>query len=127
MSHRLLKAFDNQILSQIANPKVGLQTGENNRFVRLWYEVSRDRLCLDAKSREDALKTGAKWFPYNKGGDFRKWYGNNDYIVNWEDDGYEIRHFVDDKGKLRSRPQNVDTYFRESIRSQRYRKWNYRI
>ena len=115
VSHRLLKAFDNQILSQIANPKVGLQTGKNNRFVRLWYEVSRDRLCLDAKSREDALKTDAKWFPYNKGGDFRKWYGNNDYIVNWEDDGYEIRHFVDDKGKLRSRPQNVDTYFRESI------------
>ena len=53
-------------------------------------------------------------FPYNKGGEFRKWYGNNDYIVNWENNGFEIRNFKDDKGKLRSRPQNTDFYFRES-------------
>lgn len=56
-----------------------------------------------------------KWYPYNKGGDFRKWYGNNDYVVNWEHNGYEIRHFTDSNGKLRSRPQNTQYYFRECI------------
>ena len=55
-----------------------------------------------------------KWFPYNKGGEYRKWYGNNEYIVNWENDGFEIRHFVDEKGKLRSRPQNTAFYFKPS-------------
>lgn len=56
-----------------------------------------------------------RWFPYNKGGDFRKWYGNNDYVVNWENDGYEIRNFKDKNGKLRSRPQNTQYYFKESV------------
>lgn len=56
-----------------------------------------------------------KWFPYNKGGEFRKWYGNNDYVVNWENDGFEIKHFTDDRGKLRSRPQNLQYYFRECL------------
>lgn len=115
VSDQMLKAFDNQTLSKIASPKVGLQTGENDRFVRLWYEVSYDRINLSAQNRDEAKTSEKRWFPYNKGGDFRKWYGNNDYIVNWENDGYEIRHFTDLKGKLRSRPQNTDTYFRESI------------
>lgn len=114
-SDKLLKAFDNKTLSKLATPKVGLQTGENSRFVRLWHEVATNNLWLTAPNKEAAINSNYKWFPYNKGGDFRKWYGNNDYVVNWENDGYEIRHFTDEKGKLRSRPQNTDTYFRESI------------
>lgn len=115
-SKKLYICFDiGKALSTIAVPKVGLQTGENDRFVRFWHEVSIDNIFLHARSRNEALLSGIKWFPYNKGGDFRKWYGNNDYIVNWKNDGDEIRHFTDDKGKLRSRPQNVDTYFLESI------------
>ncbi|MGE9975330.1 BREX-1 system adenine-specific DNA-methyltransferase PglX [Coprococcus catus] len=115
VSDKMLKAFDNKTLSKLASPRVGLQTGENDRFVRFWHEVSDENLCLTAASREYAAQTQYKWFPYNKGGDFRKWYGNNDYVVNWYNDGYEIRHFTDDRGKLRSRPQNTDTYFKESI------------
>lgn len=114
-SQNILNAFGNKTLGMIANPKVGLQTGENNRFTRLWYEVLFDNFKVDAHSGIDALNSKKKWFPYNKGGDFRKWYGNNDYVVNWENDGWEIKHFTDDKGKLRSRPQNTDTYFHESI------------
>ena len=114
-SQNILNAFGNKTLGMIANPKVGLQTGENNRFTRLWYEILFDNFKVDAHSGIDALNSKKKWFPYNKGGDFRKWYGNNDYVVNWENDGWEIKHFTDDKGKLRSRPQNTDTYFRESI------------
>lgn len=114
-SKNILNAFGNKTLGMIANPKVGLQTGENNRFTRLWYEILFDNFKVDAHSGIDALNSKKKWFPYNKGGDFRKWYGNNDYVVNWENDGWEIKHFTDDKGKLRSRPQNTDTYFLESI------------
>ena len=111
----LLDAFSGSTLKELASPKVGLQTGENNRFTRLWYEVSMERINFNATSLKDALKSGYKWFPYNKGGDYRKWYGNNDYVVNWENNGYEIRNFKNDKGKLKSRPQNVDYYFREAV------------
>ena len=115
-SKSIITAFEkNKNLSQLASPRVGLQTGANERFVRLWHEVDTNKTYFDAKSKDDAQSTGMKWFPYNKGGDFRKWYGNNEYIVNWEHDGFLIRHFVDSHGKLRSRPQNTDTYFFESI------------
>lgn len=59
------------------------------------------------------MYTGKKWFPCNKGGAFRKWYGNNDYVVNWHNNGEEIINFVDEKGKQRSRPQNKQYYFME--------------
>jgi len=115
-SDAVMKAFETGTgLAKIASPRVGLQTGENDRFVRFWHEVNTDKVMFDASDRTQAENSGCKWFPYNKGGDFRKWYGNNDYVVNWENDGFEIRHFVDSKGKLRSRPQNVDTYFMESM------------
>ena len=115
VSEAMLLCFNNVSISSIAQPKVGLQTGENDRFTRVWSEVSINKIKFDANTCADSKMSGAKWFPYNKGGDFRKWYGNNDFIVNWENDGNEIRHFVDERGKLRSRPQNTDTYFHESI------------
>ena len=116
VSENMLNAFSNKMLSMIANPKVGLQTGENNRFLREWYEVDIHNTMLNSSSREESLNSNAKWYPYNKGGEFRKWYGNNDYVVNWSNNGYEIKHFLDKKsGKLRSRPQNIDTYYLESI------------
>ena len=76
--------------------------------------VCNQNISFDCVSIEDSLARATRWFPYNKGGEYRKWYGDNDYIVNWENDGYEIRNFKDEKGKLRSRPQNTQYYFRES-------------
>ena len=114
VSSKLLSAFqDGRPLSAVASPCVGLQTADNGRFLRLWYEVCNQNISFDCTSTEDSLARATRWFPYNKGGDFRKWYGNNDYVVNWENDGYEIKHFVDEKGKLRSRPQNTGYYFKE--------------
>lgn len=115
VSEKMLAVFQCTKLCEIANPRQGLATGENDRFTRLWHEVATERLCLHASSRDDALKSNCRWFPYNKGGDFRKWYGNNDCVVNWENDGYGIRHFYDEKGKLRSVIRNPNTYFHESI------------
>lgn len=101
-------------LGKIADSKQGLATADNNRFVREWYEIQKNKICFSANSIQESIDSRKKWFPYNKGGEFRKWYGNNDYVVNWENDGYEIRHFVDSKGKLRSRPQNTAFYFKAS-------------
>ena len=114
-NEELFHAFKGSTLRDLATPKVGLQTGENNKFIRLWHEVSYQKIYFLAHSIDDAKKSGFKWFPYNKGGDYRKWYGNNDYIVNWENDGFDIKHFKNDKGKLRSRPQNTEYYFRHCV------------
>ena len=115
-SEALLNAFaGGKKLSDIGKPRQGLATGENARFVREWWEVGLDREKFDCKSIEESLKCGKKWFPYNKGGDFRKWYGNNSSVVNWELDGLEIRNFKDASGKLLSRPQNTDCFFKPSI------------
>lgn len=97
-----------QSLVSYASVKVGLQTGENDRFRRDWSEVSLNKSYLKEKNKP-------KWFPYNSGGDFRKWYGNQDYFVNWENDGLEIKNIKDENGKIRSRPQNQEFYLRESI------------
>jgi hypothetical protein len=77
--------------------------------------VGIDNISFNSHSIKDSVESGKKWFPYNKGGSYRKWYGNYDYVVNWQNDGYEIRHFSDDKGKIRSRPQNTEFYFKEAV------------
>ena len=115
VSEGLLNAFESGVfLGSIADSKQGLATANNDRFVREWYEVDILSIKFDANNIEESIRSAKKWFPYNKGGEYRKWYGNNDYVVNWENDGYEIRHFFDSNGKLRSRPQNTAFYFRES-------------
>ena len=112
VSVNVLSTFECSLpLSELANPKQGLITGDVNRFVRKWYECVRADLSTSS-SPKNVNRTG-KWFPYCNGGDFRKWYGNNDDVVNWQDDGFEIKNFVDDKGKPRSRPQNQQYYFHE--------------
>lgn len=102
-------------LKSIGSPRVGLQTGENARFVRCWWEPSSSASNYSCASPEKALESGSKWFPYNKGGDYRKWYGNNEYVVNWKDDGIEIRNYRDKNGKQLSRPQNTGYFFHPSI------------
>ena len=81
----------------------GLTTGDNDRFLRIWFEI-------------DSRKTNQKWFPCNKGGTFRRWYGNRDYLINWEDNGYDLKHFYDVRTKkLRSTLRNIDFNFKKSI------------
>lgn len=116
VSNKVREIFEkNQKLGDIGEAKVGLQTGDNERFLRLWNEINYNKIGFGMKSSEEAIESRKKWFPYNKGGDKRKWYGNQEYLVNWENNGYEIKNFYDNKGKLRSRPQNTEYYFKESI------------
>ena len=81
-------------LGQIADPKVGMASSDNNRFLRLWHEVNRDKIGLAFEDANSAAKSGLKWFPYNKGGTFRRWYGNNNYVINWMNDGYDVKEAV---------------------------------
>ena len=104
-----------QKLGDVGEAKVGLQTGDNDKFLRLWNEVNYNKIGFGISNSKEAIENEKKWFLFNKGGDKRKWYGNQEYLVNWENDGYEIKNFYDDKGKLRSRPQNTEYYFKESI------------
>jgi hypothetical protein len=117
LSEKMSAVFtNNRSLNAIAPLAVGLQTGDNSRFLREWWEASSNRTAFACTSREEAAASGARWFPYNKGGDFRKWYGNQEYVVNWEHDGQEIRAFgTETGGRPRSRAQNVDTYFSPSV------------
>ncbi|WP_261809686.1 BREX-1 system adenine-specific DNA-methyltransferase PglX [Levilactobacillus humaensis] len=115
-SENLLHDFEiGTRMDSIVTPRQGLATASNNRFLREWFEVTYREIKFDARSIEDAKESGKKWFPYNKGGSYRKWYGNYDYVVNWENDGNEIRHFSGPNGKIRSRPQNTGYYFHEAI------------
>ena len=91
----------NQAVRAFFTVRNGLTTGDNSVFLRLWFEVAKDR--------------GDKWFYCNKGGPFRKWYGNREYMINWENDGYELKHFVDGSGKLRSTLRGIDFNFRPCL------------
>ena len=106
---------NNPSISEVADARQGLATADNNRFLRLWSEINISQVGFGMESRGQAQLSGKKWFPYNKGGEFRKWYGNQELVVNWENDGYEIKNFVDSNGKQRSRPQNTNYYFLEGI------------
>ena len=104
------------LLGNLVDARVGLQTGNNDLFLRRWFEVDQEKCGFGMESRDAASKSGKKWFPYNKGGEFRKWYGNLEYVVNWEFDGREIKAFgTHDGGRQRSRPQNVEFYFLPSV------------
>lgn len=110
ISRQMLRAFTNsKLVKDIAEPKQGMATADNNRFIRLWHEVSLDKTGFRTRDRAAAKNSGKKWFPYNKGGDYRRWYGNSTWVVNWQDDGRELFAFS------RAAIRNPDFYFREGI------------
>ncbi len=93
---------------EFASPKQGIKTADKDRFLRFWHEINYERSSIFDSNID-------KWFPCNKGGAFRKWYGNNEYVVNWENNGYEICNFKDENGKLKSRPQNLPYMLKEGL------------
>lgn len=110
VSEAVLQCYRNKIIYDYANPCKGIDTGNNNVFLRLWYEVpSSMRYTPTGKPCMDADFKKYKWFPYNKGGDYRKWYGNNEYVLNWAEDGNVLRNF---KG---SNLRNKNKYFEKGI------------
>lgn len=90
MTNNALLAFDSNTLGTKAVASVGIQTGDNERFIHLWWEVNFFDICFSARSKEDSFQE-KKHFPYNKGGEFRKWSGNDYYVVWWQNDGEQIK------------------------------------
>jgi len=95
LSERITNIFNNTLpLGSLANARVGLMTSDNDTFLRYFWEVVIDKISFKTKTRNDVFKYDFKWFPHNKGGSFRKWYGNCDFIVDWENNGKRIKETV---------------------------------
>lgn len=112
----MLEAFKlGEPMSKVTISGQGLATADNARFLRMWFEVAVDRIGFDLDP-DQARASSFKWFPHNKGGDFRKWFGNQEWVVNWEDDGAEVRtHGAEQGGRPKSRAQNTHLYFKPSL------------
>lgn len=104
-----------KVLGSIAYPKTGMTTGDNNRFLRLWSEVSINLCKFDCENNLQGISSGLKWFPYCKGGGFRRWYGYNEYLVNWENDGYEIKNNIKENGLKAASVRSEHLYFKKFI------------
>ncbi|MBU2874291.1 BREX-1 system adenine-specific DNA-methyltransferase PglX [Marinobacter salexigens] len=86
------RAFsDNPSLNSVGKACAGHQTGDNDLLLKQWFEVSFADIGFDIESRDQAKNSGYKWFPHRKGGSFRRWYGNYDYVINWLNDGDAVR------------------------------------
>ena len=93
VSKTMFGSFDHPKIESFGSTNNGFTTGDNNQFLRLWHEVPSVSINYSAKSLEEASASQKKWFPYNKGGAYRKWYGNNDYVINWKNDGFDVKAF----------------------------------
>ncbi|MDD4760760.1 MAG: BREX-1 system adenine-specific DNA-methyltransferase PglX [Bacteroidaceae bacterium] len=113
----LRTAFSNTLIGDLYDVRQGMTTSDNNRFLRLWYEVADEKSCYICKDSSEAVSSQLKWFAYNKGGDFRKWYGNKDYVVNYFNNGQEMEEFHAELNKTSSggRLKSREFYFKESI------------
>lgn len=116
VSDKMVSTYEQGVsLGEIASPKTGMTTADNNRFLRLWYEVSMEKVGLNCKDHSDAKLSNKKWFPYSKGGGYRKWKGFDEYLINWENNGYEIKNNKDSKGKRLASVRSEDKYFKPCI------------
>lgn len=109
VSRRIRNIFSLPKLRDLGSAKQGLATADNGRFVRTWHEVAVHLIGFGIESEEKSIESGCKWFPYNKGGERRKWYGNQEFVLNWKNGGQEIRSFE------RAVVRNPEFYFRSSI------------
>ena len=116
LSRNSLVNFDKVFLENFANSREGVTTGCNDQFLRLWYEVAFGNIGWNTKAANDTINCNFKWYKQMKGGDFRRWYGNREYVIDWENNGDRIQHFADEKtGRIRSHNYNLDYNFHEML------------
>ena len=103
-------------LIQVFETRNGMSTTNNELFLKLWHEVSRSKIGIADYDAKSAAKSGKKWFPYNKGGEYRRWYGNRNYLVNWENDGEYLKSYVSRRyGSYSKEIRSENRYFFESV------------
>ena len=120
ISKKLLDLFEKDSISTQSKACVGMRTGDNERFLRVWFEVSQKTSKYNAVSAKEIVENKVKWVPYNKGGEYRKWYGNQEYVVNWENDGNEIKEntrkvYPELGDNLSWKISNEPLYFKEHL------------
>ena len=109
VSEAMFETFNHHKSGELDYPKQGLSTADNDRFLRFWHEVEWSRISTSSHTAEESKLCGKKWFPFNKGGEYRKWYGNFDYVINWQNDGYELRNYPN------AAIRNPDFYFKAHV------------
>ena len=115
-SEALFKDFQTGIpMSTFVEARNGMTTGNNEKFIRKWYEVCAFQMMRNARNSREATLSSKKWFPYNKGGAYKKWYGNYDYVVNWMNNGFDLKHYLNANGRLRPVLRSTNYYFREAL------------
>ena len=115
-SAEVFKLFSRDSLKNHIDARNGMSTTDNNRFLRFWPECNFEKIGFACETAESAKKSRKKWFPYNKGGEFRRWYGNNSYVVNWFNDGEEMKKCVaENYGSYSKELRSEDRYFDEGI------------
>lgn len=108
--------LEGEPLEIIANPRQGLKTLDNDYYLKLWFEVDVSDICFDANSLDYAKESRKKWFPINHGGDFKQYYGNNCYVVNWENDGQEMKtNAIRKYNSITRTITNIAYYFQPGI------------
>ncbi|KRL06121.1 BREX-1 system adenine-specific DNA-methyltransferase PglX [Liquorilactobacillus hordei DSM 19519] len=105
----------NASFEDIYHTRAGMITGNNKHFIRMWHEIGRDKIGLLVPNRQTASASEKKWFPYSKGGEFKRWYGNNEFVINWENDGSCIRNLKNKNGKIPAHAFNLDYIFHSQI------------
>lgn len=113
ISPEVLKLFDERTVGSIADAKSGMTTTDNTRFLRLWEEVNCQKIGFGYGNIADTQDMKYKWFPFCKGGDFRRWAGNESFVVNWFNNGEEIR--IAAEGATGGRLVNIDCALRECL------------
>ena len=115
-SKTVLELFEQKCIDNYVLFRQGMATSDNNRFLRLWYEVLLTKENFNATDLRDAEQSNKKWFAYNKGGEYRKWYGNAEYVVNWENDGREMKSYTSTLTQgMNVRLKSREYYFKECI------------
>ncbi|MDD6436036.1 MAG: BREX-1 system adenine-specific DNA-methyltransferase PglX [Clostridiales bacterium] len=114
LSDAMLKVFEYPKLSVVGETREGVTTANNDLFLKLWFEVDRNDICMDCSSHEMSENLTTKWYPHHKGGEYRKWYGNCEYVVFWHNGANAIRNYKDEAtGRIRSHNYNLEYNFKE--------------
>lgn len=116
VSENVIKSFSKgKLVKDISSPKTGMTTGDNARFLRLWFEIDFNKCNVISRNSESAKQSNKKWFPYSKGGGYRKFYGFYEYFIDWENDGYKIKNNFKPNGTKVASVRSEQLYFKKLV------------
>ena len=116
VSEQVISSFEHKELNDVCDTRCGMATGRNDYYLRIWFEVSNKNILFNCKTSDESLNSFCLWYPYDKAGEFRKWYGNKDYIVKWYKNGTELQNTMHPDGKrIWAHNFNIDKLYQKHI------------